>query len=67
MLSVSRYANNDEQAKWCMLIYGVYMATNALRGVSADQRNCEGAAQEICQHVRQGADCHHKSSRCLSA
>eukprot|EP00972_Heterocapsa_arctica_P005745 849799-Heterocapsa_arctica.AAC.1 len=43
------------------------MATNALRGVSADKRNCEAAAQGICQHVRQGADGHCKSSRCVAS
>eukprot|EP00972_Heterocapsa_arctica_P052231 7683352-Heterocapsa_arctica.AAC.1 len=67
MLNVLRFANNVEQKKWCLLSYGLYMTTNALRGLPADQHNCEAAAQQICQHIRQGADGHCKSSRFLAA
>ena len=72
MLGVTKFADDTEQTCWAVLVYGLYMTTNARRrktgggGGGGGGGPLEVAVQEIMQHCRQAADGHLRTTQCLS-
>jgi hypothetical protein len=63
MLGAARFSNDDEQTCWALLVYGVYMTTNATR----QHGEQSGKVQELMQHIRQAVEGHKRSSACLNS
>jgi hypothetical protein len=65
MLGARKFHNNEEQARWSILVYGMYMATNRARGSPNESRLVNDAIEEVIQFVRRATEGHTKSQKLL--
>ena len=61
MLGARKFQNDEEQARWAILVYGMYMATNRARGSPLESRCAKDAIEEVIQFVRRATEGHTKS------
>jgi hypothetical protein len=61
MLGALRFQNDGEQARWAILVYGIYRATNRARGSPLEPRCTKDAIEEVIQWMRRATEGHTKS------
>jgi exonuclease III len=61
MLGARKFQNEEEQARWAILVYGIFMATNRARGSPLEPRCDSDAVEEVSQFMRRATEGHTKS------